>query len=122
MFKFLEDLFRQPEEPQEQLDIPELIKHIRKKESESDIPLGRRIHSFHYKYFDFYVDREITKHYRVTVYQGRERKYSFTVFAKQGNYDILAQAFERIIDFIDGDQNLSDLPEDDVLKGFFYGH
>lgn len=122
MFKFLKDLFPQPEETKEQPDIPRLVQCIREKENESDIPLGRRIHSFHYKYLDFYLDREITRHYRVTVYRGRERKYSFTVFAKQGNYDILEQAFERIIDFIDGDQNLSDLPDDDVLKGFFYGH
>jgi len=122
MFKFLKDLFPQPKEPQEQLDISRLIQCIREKERESNIALGRRIHSFHYKYLDFNVDREITGHYRVTVYQGRERTYSFTVFAKQGNYNILEQAFERIIDYIDGDQNLSELPDDDVLKGFFYGH
>jgi hypothetical protein len=122
MFDSLKKLFGTRSEPEEGADVPTIIEQIRKLEGKNDIALGRRIHSFQYKQYQLDLDRDISKNYRVTVYQGRERIYSFSLFANQGNYDILEQAYKRIIDFLDGDQKLSNLPDNDMLKGFFYGH
>jgi hypothetical protein len=68
------------------------------------------------------TDRDITGHYRVTLWQGKERLYSFTVYAKKGEYEKLTRAYSQINEFLKGDQKLSSLPKNDLLKGFFYGH
>ena len=122
MFDRLKKLFGTRSEPEEAADIPTIIEQIRKREEKNDIALGRRIHSFQYKQYQLALDRDISKNYRVTVYLGKERIYSFTLFANQGNYDILEQAYTRIIDFLDGEQKLSSLPDNEIIKGFFYGH
>lgn len=109
-------------EPEQELDLSQIMSQVEEKETSEEVPLGRRIHSCSYRYFQLYLDRDITKHYRITVYQGRERVYSFTIFALQGNYDILKDGYGRIINFLEGDQKIGDLPDDDILKGFFYGY
>lgn len=124
MFDRFKNLFTSPSEPEQETDVPAIIDQIKAREGEagSDIPLGKRIHSFHHRNYLVALDRDISKNYRVTVYQGRERIYSFTLFANQGNYDILEQAYGRIIGFLDSEQKLSNLPDNEILKGFFYGH
>lgn len=122
MFDRLKKLFFSPSEQEQETDIPTIIEQIKAREAKNDIPLGRRIHSFHHKEYQLALDRDISKNYRVTVYLGRERIYSFTLFANQGNYDILEQAYGRIIGFLDSEQKLSNLPDNEILKGFFYGH
>lgn len=119
---FLKKLISTEQKPEEIPDISEIIRQIENRESEREIPLGRRIHTFSYKELQLSLDRDITKNYRVTVYQGRERIYSFSMFANQGNYDILEQGYVRIINFLDGERKVSDLPEDENIKGFFYGY
>lgn len=122
MFERIKNLFSSPLKPQEETDVPVIIDQIKVREKSNDIPLGRRIHTFNYKDVDLSLDRDISKNYRVTVYQGRERIYSFSIFANQGNYDILENGYIRIINFLDGERKVSDLPEDENIKGFFYGH
>lgn len=122
MFDRLKKFFSSPSESEKPANIPAIIDQIKAREAGSDIPLGKRIHSFHHRNYLIALDRDISKNYRVTVYLGRERIYSFSLFANQGNYDILEQAYIRIIDFLDGEQKLSHLPDNDMLKGFFYGH
>lgn len=122
MFDRLKSLFSSSSVPEQETDIPSIIEQIKAREAANDIPLGKRIHSFHHGNYLIALDRDISENYRVTVYQGRERIYSFSLFANQGNYDILKQAYKRIIDFLDGDQKLSNLPDNDMLKGFFYGN
>lgn len=122
MLKLFKNLFSTDNQPEETIRIPEIIARIKQKESEQNIPLGRRIHTFNYKDVELSLDRDITENYRVTVYQGRERIYSFSIFANQGNYDILENGYIRIINFLDGERKVSDLPEEENIKGFFYGH
>lgn len=123
MFERLRNLFSSPSKPsQEKADVPAIIDEIKEVESRKSIPLGRRIHKLSYRDLDLFLDRDITKNYRVTVYQGRERIYSFSIFANQGNYDILEKGYIRIINFLDGERKVADLPGDEIIKGFFYGH
>lgn len=122
MFDRLKKQFFSPSEQEQETDVPTIIEQIKAREAKNDIPLGRRIHSFHHEEYQLALDRDISKNYRVTVYLGRERIYSFTLFANQGNYDILEQAYGRIIGFLDSEQKLSNLPDNEILKGFFYGH
>lgn len=122
MFEAIKKLFGTSSETEEPADIPTIIGQIRKREEMNDIPLGRRIHSFHHRQYQLALDRDISENYRVTVYLGRERIYSFTLFANQGDYNILEQAYTKIVHFLDGEQQLSDLPDNETLKGFFYGH
>ncbi|MTI87898.1 MAG: hypothetical protein FH748_08020 [Balneolaceae bacterium] len=110
------------QEPAPKTDIPKIITQIETKEQARDIPLGRKIHDFDYGMLSVRLDRDITKSYRITVWQGKERLYSFTVQTNQGNYKQLQQAYNIIINFLNGDQNLSHLPDNDLVKGFYYGH
>lgn len=122
MFESLKKLFGAKAEPQEVAHIPAILNQIKAREEKNDIPLGRRIHSFQHRQYQLALDRDISENYRVTVYLGRERIYSFTIFANQGNYDILKAGYRRILDFLDGEQPLAELPDNETLKGFFYGH
>lgn len=122
MLDLLKKIFIPAKPPEEAVDVPAIIDEIKEVESNKPIPPGRRIHTLSYRGLDLFLDRDITKNYRVTVYQGRERIYSFSIFANQGNYDILEKGYIRIINFLDGGRKLSDLPEDENIKGFFYGH
>jgi hypothetical protein len=104
-----------------QVDVSVIVREIKKREESAEVPLGKRIYSTEYQGFEVRLDRDITKNYRVTVYQGRERTYSFTVFGKQGDYDVLKDAFTVIFDFLNGDRGVSQLPDNEKLKGFHYG-
>lgn len=122
VFKIFKNLFSTDNQQEQETDIPTIIDQIKAREAKNDISLGRRIHSFQHKGYLLALDRDISENYRVTVYQGRERIYSFTLFANQGNYDILGQGYAEVIKFLDGDPKLSDLPDNKLMKGFFYGH
>lgn len=82
---------------------------------------GRRIHQFTHAEYHLRLDYDITRTYRLTVHRGGERIYSFSVFCDSGAYDKLEEAYERIIGFLNGNQDLQELPDDDLLKGFYFG-
>lgn len=119
---FIKKFFSESQEPDETVDIPELIRQIKEREDKDEVPLGRRIHTFAYKEFQLSLDRDITENYRVTAYIGQDRIYSFSIFANQGNYNILEKGYSEIIQYLDGDRNIQSLPDNEIIKGFFYGH
>lgn len=122
MFGRLKTLFSKPEPIPEVLDVALVMSEIKEKEKNGAIPLGQRIHAFNHASLEFSLDREITKNYRLTVFAGKERVFSFTIFAQQGNYEVLEEAINQAVAFIDGDRKIAGLPKNDVLKGFFYGY
>lgn len=126
MINFLKKLFAGSDSPHKEPipdpDYDTLLEAIIKKENSEDIQPGKRIHKFDYRLFSIRLDRDITKNYRITVFQGNERIYSFTVFAKKGDFTKLRQAYPLVINFLKSEQNITELPDSDLLKGFFFGH
>ncbi|MDX1585751.1 MAG: hypothetical protein R3222_03370 [Balneolaceae bacterium] len=122
MLKIFKNLLSTDAKPGEDINIPSVIDRIKKKETVKEIPLGRRIHTLHYGDLDLFLDRDITENYRVTVYRGRERIYSFSIFADQGDYETLKEGFENIIEFLNGGSKVNELPDNAKIKGFFYGN
>lgn len=97
------------------------IRTIERLEATHDVVLGKRIHEFRFQELDVRLDRDVLGLYRVTVNQGTERRYSFTIVCNPGDYDALRSGYEAITAFLDGDRHLADLPNTDWLKGHFYG-
>ena len=87
-----------------------------------DIPPGKKIYDFQYGELQVRIDRDITHNGRICIFQGKERVYSFTVFAKEGEYDILKKALETTVEFLKSDQSIKKLPDNEVLKGFYHHH
>lgn len=119
---FFKKLISAEQEPQETVDISQIIRQIKDREAKQEIPLGRRIYVFSYDDLQLSLDRDITENYRVTVTRGRERIYSFSIFANRGEYEILEEGYNQIIEYLDSDRKVSSLPENENIKGFFYGH
>lgn len=104
-------------------DAGDVISQIReqKRGQENAIEPGRRIHEIKYRNLDLFLDLDITKTYRITVNRGKERVYSFSVYCGQEEYMELEEAYRRIVAFLEGERNPVDLPDDEQLKGFYYG-
>lgn len=103
------------------VDLDQVVEQIREHTSDMAPEPGRRIHHFYFQHFDISLDMDITKTYRVTVTEGKERVYSFTIYSERENYEKLLTAYKRIIRFLKEDRNLRNLPDDDLMKGFYYG-
>lgn len=121
---FFSNLFNKKNQPVKtpKVDVEKIVSEIRQKEINSKVPLGKKIHSFEYGELEIRFDRDITHNGRFCVFNGSERIYSFTVFAKEGETDILKDALETIIEFLNGDRNIKDLPDSESFKGFYYGN
>ena len=104
------------------IDLTAEIDRIRRVEATEEIGLGKRIHCFRHQGLELRLDRDMLGMYRVTVNEGRERRYSFTVVCAPGDYDTLRSGYEEITAFLDGDRRLANLPHHDRLKGHYYGH
>lgn len=65
-------------------------------------------------------DRDITQNGRISVFSGNKKLYSFTVFAKKGEYDILKSAFHSVNEFLKSDRSIHNLPDNERIKGFFH--
>lgn len=117
-FNTVRSLFSKPKEPEyPPLDLDSVLQQIEEKEKDSEIEPGRRIHAFEYGLLDIRFDRDVTLNGRICIFSGKERLFTFSVFAKQGDYDILKQAFIAVIDFLDGDRSIKALPHNNILKG-----
>ncbi len=103
-------------------DLQAEIDAIRRVEAAETIDLGKQIHCFRHQGLDLRLDRDVLGLYRVTVNEGRERRYSFTIVCAPGDYDVLHASYEEITAFLDGDRHLATLPRHDRLKGHYYGH
>lgn len=124
--KFLRILFGSKQEKHNSsfspdINLEQILSQIKETENQ-DIEPGRKIHEFDYDNFTLRLDQDITKNYRITVFQGKERVFSFTVFASQSEYEKLKLAYGEIIGYLKGEQKIADLPSSNLLKGFFYGH
>ncbi len=125
MFTFLKNLFIKDEEPE--IPIPEpdytaLIDQIKKRENSEEIAPGKKIHEFDCTNFTLRLDRDITKNYRIMVFLGNERLYSFTVFATKNEFKKLERAYRTVLSFLKEDQKISDLPDSELMKGFYFGN
>lgn len=103
-----------------EVDLERILSNIEEREKTKDIPPGKKICDFEYGDLQVRFDRDITHNGRICIFQGKERLYSFTVFAKEGEYDILKNALESAIGFLNSDQSIKNLPDNDLLKGFYH--
>ena len=103
------------------VNIEAQIEAIQKVEADEDIGLGRRIHCFACREFELSLDRDIMGTYRVIAYQGKERRYSFTVTCPHKDYEALQAAFQEIVRYLSGDRRLADLPQHERMKGHYFG-
>jgi hypothetical protein len=103
------------------LDTGAEIEVIKRIEAAQDPGLGRVIHHFPYLEFDLWLDRDITGTYRVVVYQGKKRRYSFSIQCGHKDYEALRNGFEEIICFLGGNRRIVDLPKNKHLKGHYFG-
>lgn len=122
MFNWVKGFFASKDKPKEYFDVEKVVEQIRERETKQDIPLGKRIHSSNHLSFDLYLDRDIAKNYRITAFLGRDRMYSFSIFAQLGDYTILKEGYTQVVAFLEGDRALKGLPDNKTVKGFFYGH
>ena len=127
MKKFLKHMKnRPPSTSKSAKDIPSVnlnvhIDAIKKHEAERGSELGRLINGFEYGDFTLRLDRDVMGMYRVAVYSGQDRWYSFSLRCPQGDYDALREAFQEIMDFLSGDRRLSGMPDHEKLKGHYFG-
>ena len=105
-----------------QVDIKAQIDTVKFNESNRDIGLGRRIHYFPFREFELQLDRDITGMYRVVVTEGNNRRFSFAIKCKHGDYAKLGTCFEEILQYLSGDRRIANLPNHDLMKGHYYGN
>lgn len=105
-----------------EVDLERILSNIKEREKKKDIPLGKKVYDFQYGELQVRFDRDITHNGRICIFREKERLYSFTVFAKVGEYDILEKAFESALEFLKTDQNIKNLPDNKILKGFYHHH
>lgn len=123
--KFFRNLFSKEKKvagPGPEVNLENELSKIEKAEKKGEIPLGKRIHSFEYGMLEIRFDRDITHNGRICIYSGEEKQFSFTVFAKEREYDILKNAFKSVIGFLESDRSIKNLPDNEVLKGFYHQH
>lgn len=122
---FFSNLFSKKEtedKPKPEINLQKEVSKIEEIEKSGKIPLGKKIHSFEYGGLEIRFDRDITHNGRICIFEGEEKLFSFTVFANEGEYDILRDAFESAIAFLEDDRSIKNLPENEVLKGFYHQH
>lgn len=120
---FFSNLFstqKKEDNPYPGVDVDAIISNIKSREQAEEIPLGKKIYSFDYQMLEIRFDRDITHNGRICIFQGKERLFSFTVFVKQGEYDILKEAFSSVLQFLNTDRSIKKLPENELLKGFYH--
>lgn len=107
--------------PPPAINLAREVEVVQEVESEQEIGLGHPIHSFSYEGLELRLDRDVTGQYRVTVNEGRERRYSFTLHSPPHDYEALQAGYEEIIQFLNGTRRIATLPDHERLKGHFYG-
>ena len=103
------------------VDIDAQIEAMRNAEADQNIDLGRRIHYFPYRQFELHLDRDITGMYRVIANVGNERRYSFSITCQYGDYEALRTAYEEIFNYLKSNRRIADLPNNERLKGHYFG-
>ena len=98
------------------------IEAIRQIEAAGPVDRGKRIHGFIHQGLELRLDRDVLGWYRVTVNEGRERRYSFSIVCDPGDYEALRACYQEITAFLDSDRRPANLPRHERLKGHYYGH
>lgn len=111
-----------PAAPPPAVNLETEIRMVQHVEGHEKIEPGKRIHEFRYGEVALRLDRDVLGLYRVTVNQGSERLYSFTIVCPSGDYTVLRAGYETITAFLDGNRHPTQLPNTDWLKGHYYGH
>lgn len=109
-------------EPKPEINLEKKLSKIERAEKDGEVPLGKKIHSFEYGMLEIRFDRDITNNGRISIFEGEVKQFSFPVFDKEGEYDILKKAFESVISFLESDRSIKNLPENQVLKEFYHQH
>jgi len=95
---FFSNLFskkKKDAEPDPEVNLEKELSKIKKTEEAGQIPLGKKIHSFDYGMLEIRFDRDITHNGRICIFEGDEKLFSFTVFAKEGEYNIVKLFFKE---------------------------
>jgi hypothetical protein len=101
--------------------IEDQLAAVRYAEAAGAVLPGKRITSSLYRHLDLRLDKDMTGMYRIGVYEGRERRYSFIVRTPAGDYDGLKSAYQVVLGFLDGDRRIASLPDLPGIKGFYFG-
>jgi hypothetical protein len=124
MKKILKRFFTKPAAPEVNwppVDLQAKIDKIKQIEEEQNIDLGRRIYQFDYKQYELCLDRDVIGMYRVIAFIGKERRFSFSIKCEYKDYTNLKKGYEEIATFFDGDQHIRNLPNNELLKGHYFG-
>lgn len=124
MRAFLRRLFGDPEPdipspPPPPPDAAEVARAVRKAEEESTIEPGRLLHRFDYDELTIRFDRDVIGLLRITASKDEERRYSFSVRCSTDEWN---DAFESVFAFLASERSIRNLPNDDRVRGHFYGH
>jgi len=124
MRAFLRRLFVDPEPedvppPPAPPDAARVADAVRKAESESPVEPGRMLHQLVYDELTIRFDRDVIGLLRITASRDAERRYSFSVRCPAGEWD---DAFRTVFAFLGSDRSFRNLPDDDRVRGHFYGH
>lgn len=104
-----------------QINIDAEIELIKSIETKHKTEPGRRIHVFGYLELELSLDLEITNTYRLVVFDGQEKKYSFSIQCKPGEYDKLKSGLEQATTYLAGERRIANLPKNNLLKGHYFG-
>jgi len=104
-----------------QINIAAQIETIRSIEFSQTIPTGQRIHGFSYANLLMRLDRDVMGIYRITVNQGSEKRFSFSINCEKGDYEKLGRGLEEVIRFLDGKRSIRSLPNHELVRGYYYG-
>lgn len=97
----------------------EIARAVREAEAESDVEPGRLLHRFVYDELTIRFDRDVIGLLRITASRDDERRYSFSVRCAEEEWD---DAFETVFAFLASDRSLANLPNDNRVRGHFYGY
>ncbi len=118
--KFFKGFSRDPFVPPE-FEISSQIRLIRQSELNCKPEPGRRIHAFEFMEFELSLDLELTGTYRLAAFMGREKKYSFSIACKPGDYEELARGIKESTDYLSGERKISELPINELIRGYYFG-
>lgn len=105
-----------------EIDTDKLVKKIRLREEQNDIPQGKQIYSFEVEGYSVTLDREFTGKYRISALVGPHKVFGFSVTPEKLTDDQLASIFEQVISFLTKEPSASNLPENELYKAHFFGN
>jgi len=106
----------------QQVDINELVKQIRAKETREDIPQGKQIYSISYDQYAISLDREFTGCYRISIFLGSHKVYGVSISKEELTDEELGTIFQQVFSFLGDNPSVKTLPKSDLFKAHFFGN